>query len=199
MNALPPSTGWGYSPPIDALPRTLPANVDAEQEVLGALIAHPETLGIVAPVLSADHFVETVHASIYTAIRAAVEAGQIPSVAIIKQHVGDADLGGLTFGQYLGRLVSNTPSALGIGSTARMIRDLWALRQLAAVADDIGRDGSAGFEPTSYLTTKFAAVDNIRAALLDRERTSATTAQASAEAGQGRMPFPRRVAPWLRA
>jgi len=181
MNALHPSTGWGNSPPIDALPRTLPANVDAEQEVLGVLIARPETLGIVAPILSAGHFIEMVHASIYNAIMAAVEAGQTPSVAIIKQHVGDADLGGLTIGQYLGRLVSNAPSAMGIGSTARMVRDLWALWQLAAVADDIGRDGPLGFEPTSYLTSKFNAVDDIRAALLDRERTSATAAQASAE------------------
>jgi replicative DNA helicase len=109
VNALPPSTGWGNSPPIDALPRTLPANVDAEQEILGVLIARPETIGIVAPILSAGHFTETVHASIYNAIMAAAQAGQTTSVAIIKQHVGDADLGGLTLGQYLGRPMRRRP------------------------------------------------------------------------------------------
>jgi replicative DNA helicase len=61
-----------------------------------------------------------------------------------------------------------------------MVRDLWALRQLAAVADDIGRDASEGFEPSEYLGERFADVDKIRAALLDRERSSTTAGTAGA-------------------
>ena len=173
-------------PPFDAPARTLPANVEAEQEILGALIARPEShFGEIAPILSAEHFAEPIHAIIYCAIRAAVEAQQAPSLAMIRQHLGAAafstDLGGVKVGEYLGRVVANAPTVVGLASTARMIRDLWALRQLAAVADDIGRDASGGFEPTGYLSSKFAAVDEIRVALSDRERTSATAGQAGRE------------------
>jgi replicative DNA helicase len=103
----------------------------------------------------------------------------------ICQHLGErrfsADLGGTTLGEYVGRIVVNAPAASGGAAMARMIRDLWALRQIAAVADDIGRDASEGFEPTAYLNAKFGALDEVRAALSDRERTSATSGQAGRE------------------
>ena len=178
MNALTPFVLAGEA-------RVPPSNIEAEQELLGALIARPDALAVVGPTLSAEHFAEGLHATIYEAIRAAVEAGQAPSLAIIRQHLGErrfsADLGGTTLGQYLGRIVANAQGFVGFAATARMIRDLWALRQIAGVADDIGRDASEGFEPTAYLNAKFGALDEVRAALSDRERTSATAGQASRE------------------
>jgi len=178
MNALTPFVAAGEA-------RVLPSNVEAEQELLGALLARPDALAVVAPILSADHFAEVLHATIYEAIRGAIEAGQAPSLAIIRQHLGErslgSDLGGLMLGQYLARIIANAPCASGAAATARMIRDLWALRQLAAVADDIGRDASEGFEPTAYLSAKLGALDEIRAALSDRERTSAMVGQAGRE------------------
>jgi replicative DNA helicase len=178
MNALTPFVPAGEA-------RVPPSNVEAEQELLGALIARPDALAVVGPTLSAEHFAEGLHATVYEAIRAAVEAGQSPSLAIIRQHLGErnfaSDLGGATLGQYLARIIAHAPGASGIAATARMIRDLWALRQIAAVADDIGRDASEGFEPTAYLNAKFGALDEVRAALCERERTSATSGQAGRE------------------
>jgi replicative DNA helicase len=164
--------------------RTGPDNIDAEQELLGSLLARPEALGSVLPIIGPEHFAEAIHGDTYSAIREAVEAGQIPSLAIIRQHIGErtfnADLGGVTLGAYLARLLAGA-QGVGLVATARMLRDLWALRQIGAVADDIGRDTPEGFEPTRYLGEKFAALDEVRSALSDRERTSASSGQAGRE------------------
>jgi replicative DNA helicase len=158
--------------------------MEAEQEVLGALIGRPDTFAQVASILAPEHFSEPLHGVIYAACKAAFDAGQPSSLAIIRQHIGASDfasdLGGLTLGGYVGKLMAASPSGIGLTAHARMVRDLWALRQLAAVADDIGRDASEGFEPSAYLGDRFAAVDEIRAALLDRERSSTTAGNAGA-------------------
>jgi replicative DNA helicase len=131
MNALTPFVLAGEA-------RVPPSNVEAEQELLGALIARPDALAVVGPILSAEQFTEGLHGTIYEAIRAAVEAGQSPSLAIIRQHLGErnfaSDLGGATLGQYLGRVIANAPSAFGAAATARMIR-----RPLGSAADCGGR------------------------------------------------------------
>jgi replicative DNA helicase len=62
-----------------------------------------------------------------------------------------------------------------------MLRNLWALRAIATIADDIGRESSEGFEPAAYLDEKLSRIDDVRAALSDRERTSATVGQAGQE------------------
>jgi replicative DNA helicase len=166
----------------------LPVNIEAEQEILGTLIARPETLTAVLPILSDEHFGEPLHATLYRAVCAAVEAQQTPSLAIMRQHLGtrniETDLGGVSLGKYLARLVANAPPPVGLAATAGIVRDLWAIRQIAAVAGDIARDRVEGFDPTAYLSAKFAQLDEIRAALSDRERTSATAGQAGQEVVQ---------------
>ena len=59
-----------------------------------------------------------------------------------------------------------------------MIRALWGLRQLGAVADDIYRDAS-GYDPSAKLAQRFGQIDELRASLIDRERASATAEQAA--------------------
>jgi replicative DNA helicase len=77
-----------------------PDNIEAEQELIGSLLARADALGSVLPIIGPEHFAEAIHGDIFSAIREAVEAGQAPSLAIIRQHIGartfNADLGGVT-------------------------------------------------------------------------------------------------------
>ena len=162
--------------------RIIPANIDAEQEVLGVLLSRPKAIVAVSTILRPEHFSNSVHGALYEAILSAVEAGQAPSVGSVRQHLGAAgfssDLGGVTFGEYIARLISYAPDAGGLAANAQMIRALWGLRQLGAVADDIYRDAS-GYDPSAKLAQRFGQIDELRASLIDRERASATAEQAA--------------------
>ena len=87
----------------------------------------------------------------------------------------------MTLSSYIAGMMASAPGASGNPTaTARVIRDLWALRQIQAVADDIGRKDT-GFDPAAELGNRLGQVDAIRAAMLDRERMSATVGQAGRE------------------
>jgi replicative DNA helicase len=176
IHALPSASAWAD------LKRIVPANVDAEQEILGALLTFPETLGAVRSVLLPEHFSEALHGALYQAALSAGETCQLPSLAVIRQHVGERDwskdLGGVTLNAYVGRLISHTPPAHMALAAAKLVRDLWALRQAGALAESIYCDPS-GYDPATKLSEWFAQTDELRASLIERERTSATAEQAA--------------------
>ena len=178
-----PVTVHAFTAGIRDPERIVPANIDAEQEVLGVLLSRPNAIAAVGAILQPQHFSEAVHGALYDAVLSAVDAGQAPSVGTVRQHLGAAgfssDLGGgVTFSAYIARLISAAPDAGGLAANAQMIRALWGLRQLAAVGDDIYRDGS-GYDPAAKLAERFGQVDELRASLIDRERASATAEQAA--------------------
>lgn len=162
--------------------RTAPCNVDVEQEVLGALLMAPATIGLVETILRPEHFFEQLHAMTFQAI---VE---------ISASEGLATEGQLF--QRLGRKISEMPIADGVnvraylarlaaigGMTggplmvhARVIRDLWALRQIAAAGTDILEKD--GFEPGAALTETLELIDEVRTSLTDRGLTTVSLAGA---------------------
>jgi replicative DNA helicase len=178
MNAVTPFDG-----PVTH-ERLLPVNIDVEQELLGALLVRGDAIATVRPILAPDHFGERLHRLVYQAILETVDAGHSPSMGSVKQFLGtwnvSCDLGGITLAQYLARVMALAPAVGALTPLAHLVRDLWAIRQIAAVSDDIGRK-EEGFDPAAYLAEKFDQLDVVRASLLDRERTSATAAQAAGE------------------
>jgi replicative DNA helicase len=163
-------------------PATPAACVTIEQEILGTLLRAPEkTLALVLPITQPEHFYEPLHASIYEAIRETGEAGQPVTMGTVKQRLGPAasgaDVGGLTLSEYLAKIIAHS-----MGGNARQLattlHELWALRQVAAVGNDIERNHN-GYDPGAYLSEKFAQLDAVRASLCDRERTSTTAGQAA--------------------
>ena len=57
--------------------RLPPSNGQAEQALLGALLANNKAYERVSEILTPEHFVDPVHARIYQAIARRCEAGQI--------------------------------------------------------------------------------------------------------------------------
>jgi replicative DNA helicase len=71
--------------------RLPPANVEAEQALLGALLANNKAYERVAEFLVPDHFADPIHGRIYQAISRRIEAGQLADAVTLKaefEHSG---------------------------------------------------------------------------------------------------------------
>src|SRR3954464_8957036 len=88
--------------------RTPPANIEAEQALLGAILVNNAAHGRVADFLLPEHFAEAVHGRIYERVGKLIERGQIANPVTLKnvfdQDGALAEIGGAA---YLGRLAAS--------------------------------------------------------------------------------------------
>ncbi len=127
----------------------LPHNIEAEQQILGALLLNNDLLDRVSPVISQDSFYEPVHGDIFSAISRRVEAGTVASPVTIKGamqgHQGLNVLGG---SRYIVNLAGASISAHAVADYARIVSDLAKRRGLVEIADDL-RHGATSDEVKS--------------------------------------------------
>ena len=79
------------SPLFGLSQRLPPSNVQAEQALLGALLANNKAYERVSEFLAAEHFADPIHGRIYQAIARRVEAGQLADAVTLKaefEHAG---------------------------------------------------------------------------------------------------------------
>jgi hypothetical protein len=114
----------------------LPANVEAEHALLGAILLNNSAYSCVADLLLPEHFSHPVHGRIYEAIGGLITAGKRADPIILK-HVFDLDgtLAEIGGGRYLVDLAASTVTILNAEHYGRTIRDLYLRRQLADAAE----------------------------------------------------------------
>lgn len=116
----------------------LPANLEAEQALLGAVLVSGEIVPEVVAMLAPAHFSEPVHQVIYRTALDMVRAGRRPTVVTIRDYlpvglgIGDIDLGG-----YLARLSAEATTVVNAPDYARAIVDQAVRRSLAGIAADL--------------------------------------------------------------
>ena len=112
------------SPLFGLSQRLPPSNVQAEQALLGALLANNKAYERVSEFLAAEHFADPIHGRIYQAISRRVEAGQLADAVTLKaefEHAGILEEVGGT--AYLTQLAaprwsaSSTPATTAARST----------------------------------------------------------------------------------
>ena len=111
--------------------RLPPANPQAEQALLGALLANNKAYERVAEFLAAEHFADAVHGRIYQAIARRIEAGQLADAVTLRaelEHSGVLDEVGGT--AYLAQLLGAMVGIINAGDYGRAIYDAWLRRQL---------------------------------------------------------------------
>jgi len=118
--------------------RQPPANVQAEQALLGALLTNNRAYERVSEFLQPEHFVDPVNGRIYVAISRRVEAGQLADAVTLKaefEHSGVLDeVGGLA---YLARLMTAMVGIINAGEYGRAIHDAWVRRQLIEIGETV--------------------------------------------------------------
>ena len=127
--------------------RTPPANTEAEQALLGAMLINNAAYHRVSEFLLPEHFGNAVHGRIYAAIGKLIERGQIANPVTLKnlfdQDGALAEIGGA---QYLARLADAAVTIINAEDYGRTIHDLYLRRELITVGEDVVNEA---FQPRS--------------------------------------------------
>lgn len=130
------------------------ASVEAEQQLLGAILTGNDRLNLVADFLRPEMFADPVHAEIYRQASARIRKGHIASPvtmkAVLGDHAGLAELGGAS---YLVRLAGAAIASGAVADYARVVVDGWTRRQIDAAIEDTRAGLSAGGD-VAVLTAK---------------------------------------------
>ncbi len=150
MNKIDPA------PPGGVALRLPPSNLEAEQALLGALLANNKAYERVSEFLAPEHFADPIHGRIYQSIARRIEAGQLADAVTLKaefEHSGIlAEVGGTA---YLAQLLGAMVGIINAGDYGRAIHDSWIRRQLVdlgevvvnrAFGDEDAIDGRAQIE-----------------------------------------------------
>ncbi|MFM9890679.1 MAG: replicative DNA helicase [Rickettsiales bacterium] len=122
------------NPPIATTPKEAPHNVEAEQAILGAILANNEALNHVGTNLAPEDFYAGIHQRIFTAIRQFNDRGLIANPVTLKHHFAGAE--GVE-DQYLAKLVAAATSIINIHDYTRIIRDLAIKRRLIGIGEEV--------------------------------------------------------------
>lgn len=132
-------------PALDLRPRTAandplpaPANIEAEQALLGTLMWDNGALERIGTSLSPEDFFEPFHQRLFAAIQTSILKGHLAEPILLTERFqrdeAFQDLGGV---QYLALLVDRAPPAANAPDYARAIRDTAMRRNLLRVAGEI--------------------------------------------------------------
>ncbi|MDE2578547.1 MAG: replicative DNA helicase [Hyphomicrobiales bacterium] len=117
--------------------RAPPQNIEVEQALLGAILVNNEAFDRVSDFLKPEHFSEELHRRIYEALSQFIRAGKVATPLTLKTYLGDADLGGVTTGQYVARLAAEATTIINAYDYGRMIYDLAVRRDLIVIGGEI--------------------------------------------------------------
>lgn len=127
----------GTSPETES-PDTMPHSVEAEQQLLGAILTNNDVFDRIASIIGPQHFYDPVHARIYEIASARIAKNALASPVTLKAFMEDdeglKELGGPA---YLVRLAGAAISAFAVRDYAQMVYDLAIRRQLIGLGRDI--------------------------------------------------------------
>ncbi|MBB4302225.1 replicative DNA helicase [Rhodobium orientis] len=125
---------------IDNLPtqRVAPHNVEAERQLLGAILVNNETFDRISGFLEVRHFFLEPHREIYTRVAELIRAGKVASPITVKTFFPvDHRIGELPVTQYLLRLVADATTVINAVDYARSIADLATRRNLIRIGEEM--------------------------------------------------------------
>ncbi|MDW3222234.1 MAG: replicative DNA helicase [Paracoccaceae bacterium] len=119
-------------------PDSMPHSIEAEQQLLGAILTNNDIYDRVASIIGAKHFYDPVHARIFDISAARIAKNNLASPVTLKAFMEDdeglTELGGPA---YLARLAGAAISAFAVRDYAQMIYDLAVRRDLIQLGREI--------------------------------------------------------------
>ena len=124
--------------PDNAAEREPPVNLEAEQALLGAVLANNLAYERVADFLLPEHFADGAHRRIYAAAVKLIDRGQNANAVTLKNYFerdeGLAEVGGAA---YLARLQAMSVAIINAGDYGRTVHDLFLRRQLIDLGTEV--------------------------------------------------------------
>ncbi|GAD10671.1 replicative DNA helicase [Gluconobacter frateurii NBRC 103465] len=118
--------------------RSPPANIAAEQALLGAILTNNKAYERVSDFLEPEHFADSVNGRIYEAVARRIERGQLADPVTMKaefEHTGVLDAAGGP--AYLAKLLTAMVGIVNAGDYGRVIHDAWVRRQLIDIGENV--------------------------------------------------------------
>ncbi|WP_306113993.1 MULTISPECIES: replicative DNA helicase [unclassified Roseovarius] len=117
---------------------TMPHSIEAEQQLLGAILTNNDVYDRVASIIGPQHFYDPVHARIYDVAAARIAKNNLASPvtlkAFLEEDEGLKELGGPA---YLTRLAGAAISSFAVRDYAQMIYDMAIRRELIGLGHEI--------------------------------------------------------------
>lgn len=124
--------------PAQVEPESLPHNIEAEQQLLGAILTNNDVYDRISSLVKAEHFYDPVHSRIFEIAAARIQKNALASPvtlkAFLEDDVGLKELGGPS---YLARLAGAAISSFAARDYAQMLYDLAVRRELIGLGRDI--------------------------------------------------------------
>jgi replicative DNA helicase len=135
--------------------RSAPHNIEAEQSLLGAILVNNDAFYRVSDFLEPKHFFEPLHQTIYETAASLIRMGKVATPVTLKTFLpADADIGGMTVGQYLARLAAEATTIINAQDYGRTIYDLSLRRDLIHIGEDmvnVAYDAPVDFAPRAQI------------------------------------------------
>ncbi|MBA5727994.1 replicative DNA helicase [Bombella mellum] len=136
-----PATGTETGPLQEFLQRTPPANLQAEQALLGAILTNNKAFESVSDFLHSSHFADAVNAHIYDLISRRVERnggkGAIDIITMRGDFESSPVLAAAGGTEYIASLLNAMVGIVNARDYGRVIHDCWVRRQLIGIGTDI--------------------------------------------------------------
>src|SRR3546814_4696545 len=122
----------------DAAFRVQPHNIDAEQELLGAILVNNDAAMKVSGFLQPPHFFHEAHRRIYEASLTLIERGEIANPVTLKAYFERDEVLAKAGGTpYLARLAAAATTIINAEDYAKVIHDLALRRELIGIGEDM--------------------------------------------------------------
>src|SRR3954464_778577 len=146
--------------------RTLPHNLEAERQVLGAILVHNDAFNMAAQVIDGRDFYRDAHRRIFDRMVTLNERNEAIDFGTLKEELSRGgeidDVGGPA---YIASLVDGVPRATNVEYYARIVKEKATLRRLIFAANTILVDAYDAEEPPDVVLDKaeqaiFAVADD---------------------------------------
>jgi replicative DNA helicase len=131
-------------------PQHAPANIEAEQALLGAVLFDNAAYERLSDQLHARHFYEPFHQRLFAAMEESIRKGQLAEPIVLmerfRQDPAFQELGGL---RYLADLVDRAPPAANAADYGRLVYDLALRRDLIRIGGEIATAAQGDAEHTA--------------------------------------------------
>lgn len=146
--------GFGLS---ERLP---PANIEAEQALLGALMVNSKVYDRIAELVAPEHFADPVHAAIFAAIQRRCEAGGIADAVTLRAEFANSGVLDAAGGPaYLAKLLTAMVGIINAPDYARVIRETWLRRGIIEAASQAIDRAFGSVDPEMKAADVLEAVD----------------------------------------
>lgn len=116
----------------------LPANIEAEQALLGALLVNNACFEAFRHFLKSDDFFEPLHGKVYTLASGMIVAGKVASPVTVLPFLPQAvRIGDMTAGQYMARLASEAVTVVNAVDYAKAVYDLARRREIYSAGESL--------------------------------------------------------------